>query len=337
MFKFFRIFLTAVVLLGIFYLEKPADTIENMASSRASAVVVVEHYPYGVNSYNVVEIGSGFFIEDNLIITAAHVIGNAKKIQIRGITNPKMYDIEVVGIDKFSDIALIKIKNINDFKRTNSYTILKFDSSSTLRLGSKVWSIGHPWDLEWTVTEGIVSSKSRRIDGTVNFLIQTDTKIYQGSSGGPLLNSRGNVVGINDKIIVQQGGSFGFAIPSDLVIKVVHDLTNSEYVKWSVLGVTLDRTADDKYLEIKSVIKESAAEKSGFKPHDILLNIHTSHTGQMGQEIRDLNQFMDEMAVVVPGETVTISIMRDNVQLTIDVIPDVKSSDTMAIIGGSIN
>lgn len=307
----------------VLYLGLPKGGIEQMADSKADAVVLIMN---GTEGQKGGSLGTGFIIDDDLIVTNNHVIANGKDILVRGKSSQKPYKAQLIAADEFSDIALIKLEDWKDFALTNLPSKLEFNSSRDLKLGAKVWSIGHPWGLQWSVSQGVVSSPSRRMDGNLNFLIQTDTRIYEGNSGGPLLDEHGKVIGINDKMMANTGGSFGLAIPSDLAVKVIEDLRLRGKVEWSVMGIKMGYTEDGKNVMIKDVIPGSAAEKAGLKSGDIILNITTPHTPLNGVDVRNTDQLLDEMAVINVDDAATLGIRRGDQLSSILVDPDIKES-----------
>lgn len=307
----------------VLYLGIPRGGIEHMADSKSNAVVLIMN---GTEGQKGGAIGTGFIIDDDLIVTNHHVIANGKDILVRGKASQKPYKAKLIASDEFSDIALIKLEDWKDFALTNLPNKLEFDSSRDLKLGDKVWSIGHPWGLKWSVSQGVVSSPSRRLDGNLNFLIQTDTRIYEGNSGGPLLDGEGNVIGINDKMMANTGGSFGLAIPSDLATKVIEDLRLRGKVEWAVIGIKMGYTEDGKSVVVKEVVPGSAAEKAGLRVDDVILNITTPHTPFGGVAVKDTDHLLDEMAVIHIDDAVTLKVKRGNQLANIMVDPDSKES-----------
>ena len=167
--------------------------------------------------------GSGVIIsEDGYIITNKHVINNAEEIEVV-LNDKRTYSAEILGEDSNSDLALLKIEE-------NKLPFLKFDNSNNLRVGEWVLAVGNPYNLNSTVTAGIISAKSRKInilnDGGIESFIQTDAAINSGNSGGALVNTYGNLIGINTAIQSKTGSfsGYGFAIPSNMAKKIINDL-----------------------------------------------------------------------------------------------------------------
>lgn len=224
-------------------------------------------------------LGSGFIIsQDGYIVTNYHIANNADNIVI--ITNDKKeYKAEIIGMDKSTDIALLKVKTKNDFP------YLKFGSSSKSRIGDVVVAIGNPFGLGNTVTSGIISAKSRHLADSSNDFIQTDAAINQGNSGGPMFNLRGEVIGINTAIISTGNGGgnvgIGFAVPSDTVTEVIEKLKKDKKIIRPWIGIAYapvtSEIAENVGLKevygafIHEVRPNSPASKSGMKEGDILI------------------------------------------------------------------
>lgn len=220
-------------------------------------------------------LGAGFIISaDGLIITNAHVIANANSIHIKVAGNNKDYVAKIIGQDKSSDIALIKI--------TTKYKLpyASLGSSQALQVGQWVAAFGNPYGYSHTMTKGIISAKGREIDELNRFpFLQTDASINKGNSGGPLVNMRGQVIGVNSAIDARAQG-IGFAIPIDNVKSILKELKQYGYVKRGFLGIymldltpTLARKIGShkkKGALIVEVLKNSPAEKGGLKVYDII-------------------------------------------------------------------
>ena len=199
--------------------------------------------------------GSGVIItEDGYIVTNNHVIENATKVKVK-LNDGRTFDAEIVGTDPTTDVALLKV----DAKKL---PFLKFGSSDALRLGEWVLAIGSPFDLQSTITAGIVSAKARNLGAipsqySIESFIQTDAAVNPGNSGGALVNTAGELVGINTLIQSQTGSYIGysFAVPSSIVQKVVMDLKEYGVVQRALLGV--------QYQEINNDFVEQRGEELG--------------------------------------------------------------------------
>jgi len=258
--------------------------------------------------------GTGFFIsQDGYIVTNNHIVENAIKVDIISLSGEE-YEAEIVGADPRTDLALLKVKG-------NSLPYLVLGDSSTLRVGEWVLAVGNPLGLSHTVTAGIVSAKGRQLGGgggTPDYqdFIQTDASINRGNSGGPLINMRGDVVGINSMIISPSGGNvgIGLAIPTSLAQGVIKQLKEKGRVVRGYLGVSIMVITDDhmKLLNLKtkegalisSVEPDTPAEKAGLKRYDVILKLN-------GEPIKDRNDVRFKVAEVEPGTEVELTIIRD--------------------------
>ena len=227
--------------------------------------------------YKQKSLGSGFIIDaDGYIVTNNHVVENTDQIKVI-LRDGKEYDAEIIGKDKNTDLALIKIKP------ETKLPALKLGDSDKLKVGKWVIAIGNPFGLGHTVTAGIVSAKGRVIgSGPYDDFIQTDTSINPGNSGGPLLDLDGNVVGINTAII-QNGQGIGFAIPANLAKGIIEQLKTRGNVTRGWIGVSIQEISDElsdyyKLNDQKGVLVVEAfagdpAEKAGIKTNDIIIEI----------------------------------------------------------------
>ena len=267
--------------------------------------------------------GSGVIIrEDGYIVTNNHVIEGADKIQVTLNTN-QTYDAVVVGTDPATDVALLKVE-------ATGLPIIPFGDSDKLRLGEWVIAIGSPYNLRSTITAGIVSAKGRSIPNTsgefkIESFIQTDAAVNPGNSGGALVDKKGNLVGINTAIISQTGSyaGYSFAVPSNMVKKIVGDLIDFGSVKRAVLGVTMQEITDKIAEELKlssrngvyivEVSKGSAADKAGIKAGDILLTIDNVKVNSFALVQETVSRFS-------PGDETTVTVYRDGKELNLKVV-----------------
>ena len=260
-------------------------------------------------------LGSGFIInEQGYILTNAHVIMNATDIRVVLSEGGKEYPAKIVGADRITDTALIRIEP------DHLLTALFLGNSDGLRIGEMVMAIGNPLGLQHSVTSGIVSATERVSPGLNEKLldfIQTDSAINPGSSGGPLVNLHGEVVGINTAMVTQ-AQSIGFAIPINTVKKVMPMLVLGNAERgW--LGVQAVPLMPDKAFELKyphdeggvlvvEVEKNSPAEKSGIKPNDIIMKLNDQPVGRFVMLRR-------ELLGLTPESDLTLTIFRDGAVL----------------------
>jgi serine protease Do len=251
-------------------------------------------------------LGSGFIISlDGYIVTTTHVIRNAEKIIVR-LSKPRSeeYEANVIGIDDLTDLALIKIT------ASRPLPSLPFGSSANLRVGEWVVAVGNPFGLEQTVTVGIVSGKGRVIGaGPYDDFIQTDASINPGNSGGPLLNMRGEVVGINTAIFSRTGGNIGigFAIPMEQARLIIAQLKSTGKVIRGWLGVSVQpvtpelarsfHLSDARGALVTAVAKASPAETAGLRRGDII----TAFDGVAITESHELSTLVARAAVGKPA------------------------------------
>lgn len=256
-------------------------------------------------------LGSGFIIDkEGYIVTNNHVIEDADKIKVK-LKNGNEFDAEIVGRDSNTDIALIKIKSKNDLP------VVKLGDSDALKVGQWVVAIGSPFGLEHTVTAGIVSAKGRIIgSGPYDDFIQTDASINPGNSGGPLINMKGEVIGINSAIIAS-GQGIGFAIPINHAKRIVDQLKSSGEVTRGWLGVGIQDLSeelaeyygikDKKGVLITEVFPGDPADEAGIKPKDIVLSIN----GKKVENNRELSKLIADTSV---GDTVKIKVLRNGIE-----------------------
>ncbi|HEX7503832.1 MAG TPA: Do family serine endopeptidase [Syntrophales bacterium] len=258
-------------------------------------------------------LGTGMIIDaQGFILTNNHVVGGASKVRVL-LADGSQYAARVVGTDPKTDLAVVKI----DAKKALPY--MKFGNSDSVEVGEWVVAIGHPRGLDETVTTGIISAKHRRgitdPSGYQDFL-QTDAAINPGNSGGPLLNLRGEVVGVNAAIASTSGGfeGIGFAIPSNMAAYISRELIAKGKVERGWLGVSvqdlnyeLSKTMGIEGTRgalVSEVIKGGPSDKAGLKQGDVVIAYN-------GKEIRDASQLRNEAASTVIGKEAKVTIIRE--------------------------
>ena len=257
--------------------------------------------------------GSGFVIDtDGHIVTNAHVVDGATSITVR-FQNGKTVKATLVGTDQSSDIAVIKA----DADASQLHP-LSWGSSSALQVGQDVAAIGSPFGLPETLTSGIVSALNRTITAPNNYsisgAIQTDAPINHGNSGGPLLNSKGQVIGVNAQIESDSGGNdgVGFALPSDSVKQVVTTLIGGGKVQHAYIGVSIADSSSGAGAQIASVKADSPASKAGLQAGDVV-------TAMDGDTISSADDLTAKISAHAPGDKVTLTVNRNGKTQTIDV------------------
>ena len=265
--------------------------------------------------------GSGVIIsEDGYIVTNRHVINNAEEIEVV-LNDKRTYNAKILGLDSKSDLALLKITE-------TKLPFLKFDNSDNLKVGQWVLAIGNPYNLNSTVTAGIISAKSRKInilnDGGIEAFIQTDAAINSGNSGGALVNTKGNLIGINTAIQSKTGSfsGYGFAIPSNMAEKIVNDLKKYGEVRRAYIGIHIAdiNTQVQKELKLRGlkgvliskVLKDSAAEQSGLKDLDVILEIN-------GISVNSTSELHEIIIQFNPGDEIECTIQREGKIETVNI------------------
>ena len=270
--------------------------------------------------------GSGVIISnDGYIVTNNHVIEGATEIEVT-LNDKRSFKAKLIGADPSTDIALLKIDGTN-------FPNIPFGNSDELKVGEWVLAVGNPFNLTSTVTAGIVSAKARNIGiiGTnrygqrtnnlpIESFIQTDAAINPGNSGGALVNTKGELMGINTAIASQTGtyAGYGFAIPASIVQKVVTDLRQHGVVQRALLGVSIGdittEIAKEKDLKtmdgalVGDVVASGAADKAGIKKGDVINEIN-------GVKVKSTSELQEQVSRYRPGDKVTVGYVRDNKQL----------------------
>ncbi|WP_299902278.1 trypsin-like peptidase domain-containing protein [uncultured Aquimarina sp.] len=265
--------------------------------------------------------GSGVIItEDGYIVTNNHVIDGATDLEVT-LNNNKSYKAEIIGTAPQSDIALIKINT------DEKLSYIPFGNSNTAKIGEWVLAVGNPFNLTSTVTAGIISAKSRDLneyDGNFQSFIQTDAAINPGNSGGALVNTRGELIGINTAITSQTGSYVGyaFAVPSNNARKIVEDILEFGDVQRGILGINgdnLTKQVMEKYdlnetqgVVITNVGEDSGAKKAGLKEGDVIKEID----GLKIKKFSDLTGYVNSKS---PNDVITVKILRENRELSVPV------------------
>jgi serine protease Do len=268
--------------------------------------------------------GTGFIInKDGLILTNNHVIEGATKIEVSlfGEEDDQTYAAKLIGRDALTDSALIQLTE----KPNHPLPEAKFGDSSQMAAGDWVMAIGNPFNQGWTVTVGVVSAMSRPFttDGRTNEMIQTDAAINPGNSGGPLLNLRGEVIGINTMIFTNgraEGNiGIGFAVPINTVRDLLPQLEQGKVVRGRI-GLQMTAVPREGYQDfglksragavVSSVAQGGPAEKAGVKPGDVI-------TGYNGKDVKNTTDLQKMVAATKPGTSVPITVVRNGKEQTL--------------------
>lgn len=285
--------------------------------------------------------GSGVIISPNgYIVTNEHVIRNAKYINVT-VNDNRKFSAKVIGIDKSTDLALLKIE-------ADNLSYAAFGDSDALQVGNWVLAVGNPFRLFSTVTAGIVSAKSRNINMLANnsgieSYIQTDAAVNPGNSGGALITPNGELVGINAAIVAMNGQfeGYSFAIPSNLTKKIIDDLKTYGVVQRGWMGITIkdikQEQANELGLEevkgiyVLQVNKDEAAYQAGLQSGDVILKVNEI-------ELNTTPQFMEIIGRYRPGDTIQLEFNRGNEIRKVDVElrNHINSTDLVAIRKDSV-
>jgi serine protease Do len=265
--------------------------------------------------------GSGFFIAaDGLALTNNHVVESADKIEVQLADSNTRLPAKVVGRDPATDVALIQVEGNGKFKP------LVLGDSDTLRVGEWVMAVGNPLNMDHTVTVGVVSAKGRQLglsEVTQSFenFIQTDAAINLGNSGGPLVNLRGEVVGMNTAINAA-GQNLGFAVPISTVKAILPQLKEKGKVTRGYLGVRIGNVTEDiqKAFDlpttdgafVDSVDEDGPADKAGIVKGDLITSVN-------GTPIKDTRVLVDRISAIQPGNKVDLGVIREGKQKTVAV------------------
>ncbi len=257
-------------------------------------------------------LGSGVIVHANgTILTNHHVVDGAEAIKVE-LKNNRIYDAKVIGSDPPSDLAVLKIDG-------KDLPALMLGDSDRVRVGDIALAIGNPLGIGQTVTAGIISAKGRSTglsDGSFEDFLQTDAPINQGNSGGALVNTEGELVGINSQILSTSGGSIGigFAIPSNMARTVMDQLINGGKVRRGQLGIAIQPVTAEQAEKlglkepqgvlVASIAPNSSAARAGLRPGDVI-------TAFEGQPVTDGNTLRNRIASTSPGTQVKLTILRD--------------------------
>ena len=265
--------------------------------------------------------GSGVIISaDGYIVTNNHVVEDGDKIKVI-LNNKKEYWAELVGTDPSTDLALIKVE-------ADALPFIAFGNSDSVKVGEWVLAVGNPFNLESTVTAGIISAKGRNINilkdkGSIESFIQTDAAVNPGNSGGALVDLHGNLVGINSAIATPTGtfAGYSFAVPINIVRKVVNDLVKFGMVQRGYLGVSIANITSDlaqqKDLKnyagvyVDSIYPGSAAAEAGVRTGDVITAIN-------GNSVNSVSELQEHIARYHPGDQVSVTLLRDEKERTLN-------------------
>lgn len=296
----------------------PADFRGAAQMSRPAVVNISTFYeePLGFwGGKRSISSGSGVIISpDGYIVTNHHVIEGGESFEV-SLNNTGNYKARLVGADPSTDIALLQLQTNRQFP------FISFGNSDSVQIGEWVLAVGNPFNLESTVTAGIVSAKGRSIDilegaYKIESFIQTDAVVNPGNSGGALVNTNGELIGINTAIVTRSGRyeGYSFAVPANLVSKVVEDLKNFGTVQRAILGIRISDYTENKTEEenlstktgvrIEEVFSNSAADDGGLKKGDIIIQLNENR-------VYSIPELQEYVALFRPGDSLYVSFIRD--------------------------
>lgn len=280
--------------------------------------------------------GSGVIITpDGYIVTNNHVVAGASEIEVT-MENNKTFKAELIGTDPATDVALLKVE-------AEGLPTIPYGNSDKLRLGEWVLAIGSPYGLSSTITAGIVSAKGRSMANNGEFkiesFIQTDAAVNPGNSGGALVNTKGELVGINTAIISNTGSyaGYSFAVPVNIVRKIVADLMDFGKVQRAMLGISMQDITDalksEKELTtldgvyVAEVVKGGAADKAGVKAGDVLISIE-------GEPVKKGSSVQEKINRYRPGDKVSLTVLRKGKELKMEATLIGRDAQDMASYAG---
>lgn len=283
---------------------------------------LLERHPRPQNT-PMVGYGSGVIISENgYIVTNNHVVEGGSKIEVT-LNDKRLYEAELIGRDPSTDLALIKIDE-------KQLPFLVYGNSDDVKIGEWVLAVGNPFNLTSTVTAGIVSAKARNINilgsnSSIESFIQTDAAVNRGNSGGALVNTSGQLVGVNAAIASRSGTyeGYSFAIPVNIVKKVMDDLMNYGEIQRAFIGVTINEItaefAEENGIEqlqgvyVNSVSNNGGADKAGIKPGDVIVQIDNV-------EISSTSALLENIGQHHPGDKIDVKVLRDNKDRIFEVV-----------------
>lgn len=267
--------------------------------------------------------GSGVIIsEDGYIVTNNHVIAGADKIEVV-LNNKKAYEAKIIGTDPSTDVALIKISE-------QSLPFLSYGNSETIKIGEWVLAVGNPFNLESTVTAGIISAKGRNniLDNSkrpIESFIQTDAAVNPGNSGGALVNTNGELVGINTAIASNNGAyqGYSFAVPVNIVKKVVSDLIEFGTVQRAYIGVSI-RDIDSKFAKEKGISQLNGIYVNGIadggSAFDAGMQLGDIITKIQNINVATYSAMQEQLSKYRPGDKITVTVLRDNKEKELNLV-----------------
>lgn len=306
--------------------------VKNLTLNTGPASPMEFFFGYGRSQRPQVGSGSGVIIsEDGYIVTNNHVIANSDQLQVT-LNNNKTYKAEIIGTDPNSDIALLKIET------DRKLPYLAFGDSDNTKVGEWVLAVGNPFDLTSTVTAGIVSAKARALASLDQSFIQTDAAVNPGNSGGALVNTNGDLIGINTAITSQTGSYVGysFAVPSNIAKKVVEDIMEYGNVQKAILGIETIPLNSPLAIEngineidgvyVARIVEDSGAFDADLKEGDIIKKVDNV-------DIRKYPDLIGYLSAKRPGDELIVSVLRDEELMELPVTLKERQTAIVPVLG----
>jgi S1-C subfamily serine protease len=296
----------------------PTPVVSNANDSRGDLVRSV----YAAASPSVVSVrtgsgsGTGFLVDsDGTIVTNAHVVGDSSQVQVRFDDKGELLNADVLSVDASTDLAALKVDSVPDGVQP-----LKLADSDNVQVGDTAIAIGYPLGLDRTATAGIISGLERQIQSPNGFsidkVIQTDAPINPGNSGGPLLNARGEVVGVNSQIATAGGGEgsvgIGFTIPSNTVKQVLPELESGNAPQHAYLGLQTSDTQNGEGAQIAEATPDGPSAKAGLQTGDVVVKVD-------GEDVHGANDVASAIEDNKPGDKVEVTVKRGGSERSIEV------------------
>lgn len=298
-------------------------------AAKDGVFMVVSTQPQGgnvpVKKDDAVRLGTGFIIGPNKILTNYHVLGsNPTKIELAMEDMEYIYTAKVLAYDQGSDVAVLQLDDWNSFILNHpNWRVLEWAPNAP-ELTEDVYVIGHPWGMAYSVSKGIVSMAISPPENAIpRWMIQTDAHVYEGNSGGPLLDDQGRVLGMNTSMRVDTGGSYGFAIPNKLLLKMLDDLDRYGQVRWTTIGIDISGPEH----EIKAIAQDGAAAKAGLLVGDKLEWFSVDSNTDHDEKVDSLNWIIWRLSMQKYTDPIWLVVNRQGSQLRLKVIPSYRTSD----------
>lgn len=260
------------------------------------------------------EIGTGFLIGENKILTNSHVVHGANKINVTTYQH-NVYKANIIYDDENSDLALIELVDWQVYKKENVVNIIKLETNYDVL--DTVYTMGHPYDFPFVISKGVVANKIQQTNDMQDFKIQVDAKLYQGNSGGPLLNSDGSAIGVDDSLYIMKGGSYGFAIPVAIVNRFLADQPRYHETRRTRIGVQMSAKG-----YVVGFEEGSGAKRAGVMVGDL---VYATESGKIFETNPERGLYISTLPSY---ENVNLKIKRNDKVLDFSIVPTYAKPET---------